>query len=470
MKKFHIQTLGCKVNQYESDGIGSTLENSGWIKGGKNEICDVFIVNTCAVTSKASMQSRQAIRKIMRENPKARVIVTGCHAQTDPEEIKKIDPFIDHADKTVAEQIHTPINKSIHEPIHKGHPIHIIGHQDKTKIADNIDLICDNKASIKFKNTNFSDSNTFKGFDHAVKGSMTRAYLKIQDGCEAFCTYCIVPFARGSYVSMPESKVLKHLRELNGSGFKEVILTGIHTGMYGVDFKNKTTLFKLLEKINIKKPVHRIRLSSIEPGEINEDIINLATKENILCDHFHVPLQSGDSDILKKMKRPYDADLFENIIWKINKKLPFAGIGVDTLIGFPGETQKQFENTYNLIEKLPVSYLHVFPFSARKGTPAFHFAKKVDPSIIKERCSQMRKLDQIKRKKFIKKNVNQKLEALVQHKSDKQSGMLKSVTSNYLNVFLNKRDNLKGKIINLKIQIDQYNRKSKMPVTGKVIE
>jgi len=449
MKKFHIQTLGCKVNQYESDGIGSTLEKKGWAKGNKNESCDVFIINTCAVTSKAGMQSRQAIRKIIRENPKARVIVTGCHAQTDPDVINNIHDSLNHDN-----------SDSINFP-----GFHIICHQDKTKIADNIDLICSNNSCFEFKKTDFGKKNRFQGFNHAVKGSMTRAYLKIQDGCEAFCTYCIVPYARGSYVSMPQKDVLKHLEQLNDSGFKEVILTGIHTGMYGVDFKNKTNLFKLLEKINKEKPVHRIRLSSIEPGEINDDIINLAAKDNILCDHFHIPLQSGDDDILKKMKRPYDTKLFKNIIHNIHKKLPFAGIGVDTLIGFPGETDKQFENTYNLIEKLPLSYLHVFPFSPRKGTPAFSFKNQIDPEIIKQRCATMRQLDKIKRETFIKANFNRNLEGLVQHKSDKNSGMLKAVTSNYLNVFLNGKSDLKGTILDLEVDLCDSN----LLLTGKRI-
>ena len=328
-------------------------------------------------------------------------------------------------------------------------------------------MICNSESCSKLKQQEFDDiddiddknlfktgsTKNFPGFDHAIKGSMTRAYLKIQDGCEAFCTYCIVPYARGSYKSMPQDQVFKHLKELKTSGFKEVILTGIHTGMYGVDFKNKTTLLKLLEKINLVKPVHRIRLSSIEPNELNEDIINLASKNNILCDHFHIPLQSGDNDILKKMNRSYDSDLFENIILTIRRKLPLSGIGVDILAGFPGETDQQFENTYNLIKRLPVSYLHVFPFSARKGTKAFHFSDKIDPRTIKERCTRMRKLDQIKRKNFIKDNFNQTLEGLVQNKTDKRTGMLKAVTSNYLNVFLNKKENLKGKILNF--QLDQ---------------
>ncbi|WP_299979831.1 tRNA (N(6)-L-threonylcarbamoyladenosine(37)-C(2))-methylthiotransferase MtaB [Desulfobacula sp.] len=420
MKKFYIETLGCKVNQYESDGISLSLERQGLIKGSKKQEADVFIVNTCAVTSKASMQSRQAIRKIIRENPNAKVIVTGCHAQTDPEEIKKIE----QVDQVVC-------------------------HKDKNKIANHITSICENNSPLIFKKIDHSKANTFLGFDHAVKGEMTRAYLKIQDGCNAFCTYCIVPHARGSSVSMPEKEVFQHLKELNDSGFKEVIITGIHTGMYGLDLEKKSSLLQLLKKINDKRPVYRIRLSSIEPGEINDDIINLAKPGNILCDHFHIPLQSGDDDILKKMKRPYTASLFEKIIHKIHEKLPYAGIGVDTLIGFPSETEEQFENTYKLIEKLPISYLHVFPFSARKGTPAFNFDNKVDPKVIKHRCAKMRELDKIKRKAFINANLNKKLQGLVQHKIDAKTGMLKAVTSNYLTVFLNNHHDFRGKIIDL---------------------
>jgi len=420
MKKFYIQTLGCKVNQYESDGIAASLEEQGWIKGAKKQDTDVFIINTCAVTSKASMQSRQAIRKIMRENPDARVIVTGCHAQTEPDQIKKIDK-IDQ----------------------------IVCHKDKTRIANHITSICENNAALPFKKTDHSKTNSFTGFDHAVKGKMTRAYLKIQDGCDAFCTYCIVPYARGSSVSMPEKEVFQHLKELNDSGFKEVIITGIHTGMYGLDFKKKSSLLQLLEQINHGKPVYRIRLSSIEPGEINDGIINFANHGNILCDHFHIPLQSGDDDILKKMRRPYNVALFEDIIHKIHGKIPNAGIGVDTLIGFPSESEKQFENTYDLIKRLPISYLHVFPFSARKGTAAYHFDNKVDPVIIKERCARMKELDKIKRKAFIAANLNKKLEGLVQHKPDSKTGMLKAVTSNYLSVFLNGTQDLRGKIIDI---------------------
>ena len=420
MKTFKIVTLGCKVNQFESDGIAQSLEKKGWQQGHPTAHARLLIVNTCAVTSKAGMQSRQAIRKLIRENPDAKVVVTGCHAQTDPDEIRKIDRIGA-----------------------------IVSHRDKTRIAEHITDIYENGHSPDFQPVDHGQSNAFHGFQETVAGKMTRAYLKIQDGCNAFCTYCIVPYARGSSVSMPEHEVLMHLKRLNSRGFKEVILTGIHTGLYGQDLENNITLTDLLARINREKPVHRIRLSSIEPKEITDDLIEMARPGHILCNHFHIPLQSGDDEILKKMRRPYDAAAFEDIVLKISARVPDVGIGVDTLIGFPSETDQQFENTYKLIERLPVSYLHIFPFSRRKGTPAFDFKPQVDSAVIKERCRRMRHLDRIKRESFIRKNLGKRVEALVQHQTDAATGMLKAVTSNYLTALMDADPAVKGKILDL---------------------
>jgi threonylcarbamoyladenosine tRNA methylthiotransferase MtaB len=429
-QKFYIQTLGCKVNQYESDGIAACLEEKGWVRCEKKSSADLCIINTCAVTSKAGMQSRQAIRKIIRDNPDAKIVVTGCHAQTDYElihKIEKIDQIVCHKDKTlIADRI-----------------------ADLPKAPSTPQTTGDSPSPFVFRPPDHSRGNRFLAFDKPVEGNMTRAYLKIQDGCNAFCTYCIVPYARGSSVSMPESEVFKHLEKLCRSGFKEVILTGIHTGMYGLDLTPPTSLIHLLNTMDKEKSVERVRISSIEPAEISEALIDLACPGHIVCDHFHIPLQSGDDEILKNMKRPYSASLFEALIHKIHTKLPFAGIGVDTLVGFPGETDAQFENTFRLIEKLPISYLHVFPFSPRKGTPAFHFKGKVASAVIKERCARMRALDKEKRAAFVHANRGRKLQAIVQKTQDRQTGYLKAVTSNYLTVMLERKDSLKGKLVDL---------------------
>ncbi len=425
-QKFHIETLGCKVNQYESDGIAASLEGQGLIRGEKNQAADLFIINTCAVTSKAGSQSRQAIRRIIRDNPGARIIVTGCHAQTDPGLIQKIDR-VDH----------------------------IVCHKEKTQIANLVAHLNSGQnlnqtdTPLRFSPPDHSPNNQFLGFETPVQGNMTRAYLKIQDGCNAFCTYCIVPYARGSSVSMPLSEVMKHLEGLARSGFKEVILTGIHTGMYGLDLSPAVTLLGLVETIDRQRPVDRIRISSIEPNEISDGLMELAGPDHILCDHFHIPLQSGDDEILKKMKRPYTTAYFEQMILRLHGQLPFAGIGVDILVGFPGETDLQFDNTFDLIQRLPLSYLHVFPFSARKGTPAYHFGNRVAPEVIKQRCARLRTLDTEKRRAFVQANQGRKLQGLVQQTTDKASGFLKAVTSNYLTVLITGDDALKGKILDL---------------------
>ncbi len=422
-KTFYIETLGCKVNTYESDGIAAGLEDRGLIRGKKGHPADICIINTCAVTSKAGMQSRQAIRRLIRENPTAKIMVTGCHAQTDPAivgEIKEIDQ--------------------------------IICHRDKAKIAQCIAGTCKDDTGaqlLSFKKTDHGKTAKFIGFDKPVSGSMTRAYLKIQDGCNAFCTYCIIPYARGASVSMPHDQVFHHMEGLANKGFNEVIITGIHSGMYGLDLSPPTCLSALIRELDKKKQMGRIRISSIEPNEVTEELIDLAGASHILCDHFHIPLQSGDDEVLKRMKRPYTVKEFQKIIYDIHDALPYAGLGLDVIIGFPGETDALFENTYELIKSLPVSYLHVFPFSPRKGTPAFHFNPTVAPQVIKERCARIRGLDRLKRKDFIEKNKGRTLQGLVQNQEDKTSGMLKAVTSNYLTVLLEKNDVIKGKLIDL---------------------
>jgi threonylcarbamoyladenosine tRNA methylthiotransferase MtaB len=434
MKTFYIKTLGCKVNQYESDGIAAGLEDNGLSRADKGRSCDICIINTCAVTSKAAMQSRQAVRKLARDNPTAKIIVTGCHAQTEPETFKKMGPAIE-----------------------------VVSHLDKTTLADRITRD-PAPFPMGFKPVNHLAENRFHSFSRPVSGRMTRAYLKIQDGCDAFCTYCIVPHARGSSVSMPVKTVLKHLEALGLAGFKEVILTGIHAGRYGRDLAPPSTLTELVETIQLKKPVPRIRLSSIEPNEIDDRLLDLALPGGILCDHFHVPLQSGDDDILKKMKRPYNAAFFKDTICRIHQKLPFAGIGVDTLIGFPTETDAQFENTYSLVEQLPVSYLHVFPFSPRKGTPAFSFKPRVADAVVTGRCRRMRDLGRQKRLAFIRANRKRRLTAVVQNKSDARTGRLTAVTANYLNVLVKKNNALKGKLVD--IVYDQWD--NDLNITGEI--
>jgi threonylcarbamoyladenosine tRNA methylthiotransferase MtaB len=335
MHKYKITTLGCKVNQYESEAIARDLQKAKWAPAGKDEQADLCIVNTCTVTQKASLQSRQAVRRAIRTNPGARIVVTGCYAQTQSAEIEKISGVhyvIGHSEK------HHLVEYILTQPARAAsHPI----------------AIC----------TDIRLENRFKPFAGVVYGSRTRPFLKIQDGCDSFCTYCIVPFARGPSRSMNPAEVLENIGQLGRAGYHEVVLTGVHLGNYGLDLTPETGLYDLLHRIHESNTIDRVRLSSIEPLELTDDIIRCVAESPHFCRHFHVPLQSGDDRILKRMQRPYSAGFFRERVRIIQELLPDAAVGVDVLIGFPGETQAAFENTYGIIQELPVAYQHVLPFS-----------------------------------------------------------------------------------------------------------
>ncbi len=423
MSKFKITTLGCKVNQAESEAIAQDLQSSKWQAVRDLEEADFCIINTCAVTQKAAMQSRQAVRRAIRANPNAQIIVTGCYAQTAPQEIKMIDGvnyIIGHNEKqTIARTIRTG-DKGVHRHV--------------TAICGDI-----------------HKKQPFASMPLADAVLRTRPFLKIQDGCDAFCTYCIVPHARGRSRSMPLDNVLEQIGKLSKAGYREVVLTGIHLGAYGHDLSPATNLSIAMERIRKLRPIDRIRLSSIEPMEFTEKIIEQAVKSDIFCRHFHIPLQSGDAEILKIMRRPYSPQFFSNLILKIHRFMPDAAIGVDVLIGFPGESETAFENTYKLLEELPISYLHVFPFSPRPGTKAVDLPDKVDGRKIKDRCERMRVLANEKRMGFYRKFIGQQLSILIETKRDASTNLLKGVSSNYLPVLIEAGDKLKNKIVDVKI-------------------
>ncbi len=423
MATFNIVTLGCKVNRFESDSIGLALINGGWSPVKAPETSDLFIINTCTVTGKAAMQSRQAIRSTIRANPDARIIVTGCYAQIDPDEIKKID--------------------GVHD---------VVGHSDKLNIP-NI-LISGDMQHSPCPDTagELYQRNAFKQLSMTVAANKTRPFLKIQDGCNSFCTYCIVPLARGLSQSMPPDTVIENIMNIRKAGFQEIVLTGIHLGCYGLDLSPETTLLKLMREIEESRLLNRVRLSSIEPMEFSDEIIALLAESNIFCNHFHIPLQSGDDIILSKMGRPYTRSLFNELVLKIHNLIPDAGIGVDILAGFPGETDEAFENTYKLIKALPVTYLHVFPFSPRKGTPAENFSGKISPEIIKARCKRMRDLGMKKKTAFYESLIGKKTNVLIEGKKDAASGFLKGLTENYVPVLMDGKDELINTVITVKIE------------------
>lgn len=403
---FVITTLGCKVNQCESDAISRSLEAEGTATEAAGSGPDICIINTCTVTQKASMQSRQAIRKAIRTYPEARIIVTGCYAQTAPQELAEIDGVTA-----------------------------VIGNTDKMELPQLLARSdSDDTAGPTIVHHKISNAKHFAVPAFSAHGARTRPFLKIQDGCNAFCTYCIVPYARGRSRSMPFNQVLEQLEALNRQGFLETVLTGIHLGCYGQDLNPPTTFYRLLETIERNPPLPRIRLSSIEPMELSDDIIALVADSKTFCCHFHIPLQSGDNTILKLMQRPYTREDFAKKVHSIHQRIPGAAIGADVLVGFPGESDQAFENTLSLIQSLPVSYLHVFPFSPRKNTPAYSFSDKVPERVTKERCKVLRELGQTKKRDFFTQQIGKTVAVLLEGTCDRTTGKAKGLSGNYLPV------------------------------------
>jgi threonylcarbamoyladenosine tRNA methylthiotransferase MtaB len=425
---FTVKTLGCKVNQHEADAIIADLEDAGFRYVSPDEKSDIFIINTCTVTGRAAMQARQAIRRAIRRNPDARIVVTGCYAQTEPDEIGKIP--------------------GVH---------HIVGQSDKHRISRLLRAVETGGGPRTFTKpvkaiSDIRETRHFYPVSTTAMGKRTRPYLKIQDGCNAFCTYCIVPYARGRSRTQAINDVIALVEGIHGAGYLETVLTGIHVGCYGTDLNPPTNLYHLLRRILEETGIPRIRLSSIEPLELTSDIIGLAADSIRFCHHFHIPLQSGDNGILHRMNRPYTAEYYRDLVRTIHRQIPDCGIGSDVLSGFPGETPEAFENTFNLLEDLPITYLHVFPFSPRKGTQAEKFPNRVSSSVIKERCHALRLMGIRKKKAFFEKQVGKRVEVLIEGNSSPQHGRLKGMTKNYIPVRVRGPERIKNQIVTVEIQ------------------
>jgi threonylcarbamoyladenosine tRNA methylthiotransferase MtaB len=423
MPTFKINTLGCKVNQSESDQIAKGLQDSAWQPAPDGNPSEMVVINTCTVTRKAAMQSRQAVRQAIRANPNARIIVTGCYAQTEPDVLAKI-----------------------------GGVQYVIGNADKHRLVELItaDQVQSANGAITICN-DVGLSQRLKPAPVAMTGSRTRPVLKIQDGCNAACTYCIVPRARGPSRSLPPKDVVAAVRAMTEAGYREIVLSGIHLGHYGHDLTPKISLSELLARIEQSTDVPRLRLSSLEPLEVTEGLIEHMAQSPRLCRHFHIPLQSGDDRILKKMRRPYTSDEFKQLVFRSHDRIPDAAIGVDILVGFPGETDTAFNNTYECIRSLPVTYLHVFPFSARPGTPAASYAHKVPSDVIKTRCEDMRRLGDAKRMNFNQRFIGRKIPILIESNRHAATGFLKGISSNYLTALIDSDDSLSNQIISVRI-------------------
>ena len=416
------------MNQYESVYLKEKLTHAGWCQAEDGERADTVIINTCIVTQRAAHQSRQEIRRGIREHPDGLVAAIGCYAQVYPDELMHIEGL-----RLIA------------------------GNRAKGELAEIISgLENPGKRLVVLK-----DFESKEVFDfHPIRRfyGRNRAYLKIQDGCESFCSYCIVAFARGPYRSLAPEKVLSMIESLVREGHREIVLTGIHLGKYGVDLKSNTNLNNLLLAIGKEGFPARIRLSSIEPNEIDQDLIDIVASSDWLCRHFHIPLQSGDNGVLEKMNRHYTAEEFLKLIRTIHASIPFAAIGIDVMSGFPGEDSIAHGNTCSIIRDLPISYLHVFPFSPRKGTAAFDLDGRNNPEVIKRRAAELRAIGGEKRTGFYKGCLGKEFPVLAEGWASEEKGMMKGTSENYLPVLFSSVRDLKGRIVPVRIERIQDNK------------
>jgi threonylcarbamoyladenosine tRNA methylthiotransferase MtaB len=423
MKTVAIATLGCKINQFESEVLTESIEKEGYRIVPFGEKADITIINTCTVTHRADFQSRQMVRRAHRSSSDTLLIVTGCYAQVDPEKLSKIEGVK-----------------------------YLLGNQEKTRIPSFLSLmergelpkiqVDDIRKEVLFADT------PLLSFHHH-----TRAFLKVQDGCDARCSYCIVPSARGRSRSLAPERVLDHLKELKQKGYKEAVLTGIHLGAYGFDLGPAVSLEDLLGRVEKEETPSRIRLSSIEPRDFSPGLNALLSRSRKICPHLHIPIQSGDDEILKKMNRNYDRRFLCDLVRELHGRIPNLSIGADMIVGFPGETAERFQNSFDLISSLPLTYLHVFPFSRREGTPAAQFPDQVGQEEIKIRAERLRDLGKEKRRTFYQRFVNQELSVLLEGRRGKEGG-LRGLSRNYVPVFLGDNDDTeRGSRVNEEINV-----------------
>lgn len=400
-KKVAFYTLGCKVNQYESESIKNQLVKIGYEEESFENSADIYIVNSCTVTSVADKKTRNILRRAKKMNPKSIVIVTGCYAQTNSKELLEIEE-IDF----------------------------VVGNSNKSGLVDFIKDI-DNKKS-KILSENIFEDREYEEYEFATLREMSRAYIKIQDGCNNFCSYCKIPFGRGKSRSRSLESICKEVDVLTKEGFKEFIIIGINLGAYGEDLKEDVNLEILLEKVLERSGVERVRIGSMYPDKISDNFVQLMKNNKKLMPHLHISLQSCDDTVLERMRRKYGADLIENRLMALRNNVEKMEYTADVIVGFPGETDEMFENTYNLIKKIGFSDLHVFQYSDRENTLANTFTDKIDGTIKKKRAEKLNELREEMAIKRREKYIGTELEVLVEEIKD--DGCSYGYTENYLRV------------------------------------
>ncbi len=421
MKKVAFYTLGCKVNQYETEAISSLFEQNNYEVVSFDECAEVYIINTCTVTNLSDRKSRQAIRKAKKHNTESIVVVMGCYAQTSSADVLKI-PGVDL----------------------------VMGTKDRNKVLEYISRIESGECRINAVD-NIMSSRTFEELKVSTYKERTRAYLKIQEGCSQFCSYCIIPYARGPIRSRKPEDIISEVVELAQNGFLEIVLTGIHLASYGKDLKT-TNLLDIIKKIHMVEGIKRIRLGSIEPTTITEEFVREVAQMPKLCPHYHLSLQSGCDNTLKAMNRKYTTDEYRKSVALLKEYIPDVAITTDIMVGFPGETQEDFDISLKFAEEIGFSKIHVFKYSPRKGTPAAEMDNQISPEEKEKRSELMLKLSDVLEEKYHQKFIGREMDVLYEQEIHDKKGYIEGLTNNYIRVVSMSNLDAKGKILPTRLE------------------
>ena len=419
MKRVAFYTLGCKVNQYETEAMLELFEKEGYEKAETEDYADVYVINTCTVTHMSDRKSRQYIRRMKKKNPDAIIAVVGCYSQVSPEEILSIDE----------------VNL-------------VMGTNDRKKIVEEV-----KKIDASRKVSTVDDIMKVKAFEEIEinkTNGKTRAFLKIQDGCDRYCSYCIIPYARGRVRSRDLESIVKEVENLAANGYKEVVLTGIHVASYGKDIKDSDIkLLDVIKQINDIEGIERIRLSSVEPILFTDEFVEAVSTMDKVCPHYHLSLQSGCDETLKRMKRRYTTEEYKAIVDRLRAAIPNVSITTDVIVGFPGETNEEFDKTYEFLKDIELTHMHIFKYSPRKGTPAATMENQVDPSTKHERSEKLLQLNEENFKKFGQKMLDKEFNVLFEQKVG--DNKFEGLTENYVKVIVESDKDLLEQILKVKI-------------------
>jgi len=416
LKKAAFYTLGCKVNRYETEAMTESFENAGYEIVDYSEFADVYIINTCTVTNMGDRKSRQIIRRAKEKNPEALVAVVGCYSQIAPGEVLEIPEV------------------SL-----------VVGTDERSRMVELVEYAMKKEEKLNMVN-DIMKVREFEEMPIKSYKSRTRAFLKIQEGCDQYCTYCIIPYARGHIRSRKPDSIIAEVKELAENGFREIVLTGIHVASYGKDLGN-TSVIDIIEKVHEIDGIRRIRMSSVDPNVMTDGFIERLSRLPKICGHFHLSLQSGCDETLKRMNRKYTTGEYRRVVEKLREVFADVAITTDLIVGFPGETEEEFQKTVDFVDEIAFSGMHVFKYSQRSGTPAAKYEHQVKPQVKDARSKVITAIAKKNEEKFKKAFIGRSKPVLYEQPFDGQKSLFEGLTDNYIRVVSESQEDIKGKII-----------------------